>query len=225
MSTSPPSVRPASSQPGCTGDPEERQRARLLVSRAVAGDAAARQELDRRLSPVLVSRVAAFLRGRNPPRLGADEVEDLVQAIWLRLVKDGGRQLMAYDPERGMSLEGYVGQIARSELSRRRRELGALKRSAPLGEAELDAMEAEPAGNAQSPEQILEQRQQARSLVERLKSELPPRGSAVFNALYVLELDVPEAAEMLGASRQVIYNWQHRIRSMAREFAVSASES
>ncbi|MGV3621265.1 MAG: helix-turn-helix domain-containing protein [Archangium sp.] len=40
----------------------------------------------------------------------------------------------------------------------------------------------------------------------------------MLKCLYSDGLDADETARVLGVNRQVVYNWQHRIRSLAREF-------
>ena len=191
---------------------------RALIRAAIAGDEAARMLLGKRIRPVLRARVRQFLKGRRPPRLGPDDCEDLMQLIWLRLTENRGRLLRQFDPERGMGLEGFVGLIARRELYRRQRELQAQRRGGGDTPVELAQAGSEPAADAACPERRVAEREQVDLLVRHLGQQLPARGKLIFSALYVDELSVAETARMLNVQTQVVYNWQHRIRVLARAY-------
>lgn len=192
------------------------------IERAVAGDRAAMLALEKRVRPVIRSRVNYYLRNRRPPRIGLEDAEDLAQAIWLELVKDGARVLREYNPELGMSLPGYVSLICRRELFRRTRALGAAVRG---GQAQLVAIDGDvgPASTQSTPEETVEERQLLGSLWAHLRAELPPRGQLVMAALYEDGLSVADTATLIGASTQVVYNWQHKIRTIARAFVQEQS--
>ncbi|MCB9545528.1 MAG: sigma-70 family RNA polymerase sigma factor [Myxococcales bacterium] len=188
----------------------------VLVAQALAGKAAAGRLLTARLLPVIHARCRVFLARRASGRLGAKDADDLAQEVWLALLANDGHALRAYDPERGMSLEGYVGLLSRRQLWRNVDALQAQKRGPG---AELH--DAEAAGRVAAvgdPEAHVLGQELAAALHGHLEAELPTRGRLVLAALYEDGHDAEQVAGLLGVSRQVIYNWQQRIRALARRF-------
>jgi RNA polymerase sigma factor (sigma-70 family) len=152
-----------------------------------------------------------------------DEVDDVIQSVWLVLWKDDGRQLQAWSPDRGISLEAYVGMIAERETGNHLQRVTALRR----GEAQTDSFHAAgpdgrgdlemPAPGA-SPEQVVEADDLMRALEAHLSTELSEKGRLVLALVYVDGRSPDEAARLLGVQLQVVYNWQHKIRGLARDF-------
>ncbi|MFN3201939.1 MAG: RNA polymerase sigma factor [Bradymonadia bacterium] len=187
-----------------------------LITEALSGDRTSMQQIIRRLLPVIQSRVRVYLSRRSGQRLGGQDADDLIQEIWLALIKDEGRVLMAYDPDRGMSLEGYTGLICRRELWRRAESSQSERRGGHLKLVELD--EARDTQSQENPEQLTVARGDLKRLYTYLMTELPPRGQLVLMALYEDGLSAEQAAEFVGVTKQVIYNWQHKIRKLSRAF-------
>lgn len=189
--------------------------AATLVPRALAGDSEAVETLVDRLMPVVRARVRRALakRGRS---LGPNDGDDLVQEIWLVLIAHEGRQLLAFDPERGMTLEGYVGLVAEREVGNLIDRERAKKRGGHLRAVELD--EAESAAMAASPEEGAIAANLAAKLGEHIQNAMPARGQLVFRHAFTDGREPPEVAKLMGVSVQVVYNWQHKIRELARTF-------
>lgn len=183
-----------------------------LIEAALAGPGAARDTLVQRLTPVIRARVRRRLARLGP--LGSHDGDDLVQDIWCVLVKEGGRQLRAYDPGRGASLENYVGRIAEREVGNRLDKVRALKRGGGVAKTDLEDIQV--AGEDGS---RVVSRATLASLLTHLDASLPARGKLVLRLLYADGLKPAEAANVMGVNTQVVYNWQHRIRGMARDFA------
>lgn len=184
---------------------------RLLIERAIAGDPAAVEILVKRLMQVIQARVRRqCLRARR----GAEDTEDLVQEIWLKLLAEGGSRLLAFDPARNTSLEGYVGVIAEHEASNLLRLRTAKKRGGHLVAIQGEDLPAQSAG----PEENVEAGELAARLGEHLEQELPARGLLVFRYAFTDQREPDEVARMLGVTVQVVYNWQHKIRAAARAF-------
>lgn len=138
--------------------------------------------------------------------------EDLVQEIWATLIArtrnlDGVR-MGPGDAERFVTVAADRTLIS---LGRRDR---AEKRNARSILPMADLAQIEDPGP--DPEQRVRVRQQARSMLRRVHDRLPPRGQAVLRLWLVEELDPPEIAKVMGVRLQVVYNWQHRIRTICR---------
>ena len=160
------------------------------------------------LLPVVARRVRRLRATRREVR--AFEAQELVQHVALRLLEDGGRILRAYRPDRGASLEGYVAMVTEREVG----NLVARERSHSRLDGRLD-----PDALHDATEPRLLARDLARRLQVVLRHALPSRGAKVFDLVYARGLEPTAAARALGVERQVIYNWQHRIRALSVSFA------
>lgn len=187
-----------------------------LVHRALAGDPTALTRLVAGLTPVVQARVARTLLARRS-RLGGgrdvrQEVEDLAQEVFLSLFSRDGRVLRAWDSERGLSLENFVGLVAERQVVS---FLRSGKRN-PWKEDPTAAEELEAAAPDQSPEQVTASREQLGLLLDRLREEVSPLGWRLFDLLFVRELSLPEVRAESGLSDDAVYAWRSRLRRLAR---------
>ena len=89
-----------------------------LLDRALSGDVAQLPGLVDRWTPVIQARIVRVLRRYSEtadPRV-AQEVEDLVQQVFVALFENGAAALRAWQPERGLSLDNWVGLIAEQQI-------------------------------------------------------------------------------------------------------------
>ena len=182
-----------------------------LIERAVAGDRMAARALVTRLMPIVQARVRLLLRKE---RRHTDGTDDLVQEVWTRLLADGGRKLLKFDAARGASLEGFVGMLATREAGNTLREQRAQRRG---GRAQVAAVtpDAVPStsGDPSAHASASELQQRVRRFVE---GELPVKGQLVFRYVFTDQISPSEAARAMGVTPQVVYNWQHKIRTGVR---------
>jgi RNA polymerase sigma factor (sigma-70 family) len=186
-----------------------------LVRRAADGDPEAKRALVSRLLPVVRARVRRLQAKRGDLR-GLD-LHDVVQHVWVVLLTDNAHQLRQWDPARGATLEGYVGMVTEREVGNNGQRWRARARH------ESVADEVMPEGEQPSTEAASVAKDLMQQLQAFLQRELSPKGMLVFRCLYTDGLEPDEAAEVLGVNRQVIYNWQHKIRGLARAFEPSAA--
>lgn len=178
------------------------------VKRALAGERGAQKTLAEYLSPVIRARISRKLKlnGRFDPAT----VEDLAQELWSQLFDPAREILTKWDPS-GMSLENYVGRAAEWQANQRLRADRTAKRhveTVPLSEETSASLDVE---------STVAGAQLVQHVISTLHATLPPRGRLVLELLYRDQLTPDEIAAALGVNRQVIYNWQHQIRSRARE--------
>ncbi len=186
---------------------------RHIVRRAFAGgDDEALELLLGRLVPVLRARAGRALR-KGP--IGAYDVGDLVQEVWLVLIADQGRRLLTYEPEHGLTLEGFVGVIAEREITSLRRKELTKKRGGSLRVVREDVDVVDASG---SPEDEAVTADLAARLAQHLDEQLPVRGRLVWRLAFADGKSTAEVAERMGVTQQVVYNWQHKIRTLARAF-------
>lgn len=200
----------AVSSPASRGDREDV----ALIERALSGDVRARETLTHRLIPVVRAHVLrAFSKSR-------DEAEDLCQEAWLALIENDGARLRAFDPDRGASLEGFVGLVTDREVIRGIRQRRALKRggAATHVSTDDDATTADLSDARATPASVVEARDLADQLAGHLEEQLAPKGLLVLRYVFEDGMSPVDAASVMGTSVQVIYNWQHKIRALSRAF-------
>lgn len=193
-----------------------REDARALIERAVRREAHAVDELVDRLMPVVHARVFRVLK-RTQRAVDRVVVEDFAQEVWVSLFADGGKRLLAYDPARGASLETFVGLLAEHEAGEVARAQRAQKRGGHLRAVDLDAA-AEMPSKSPGPAEQAEAKELAARLGEHLVGQLPEVGRLVYRYAFKDEVEAPAVARIVGVDVQVVYNWQHKIRRLARAF-------
>lgn len=189
-----------------------------MIRQALAGDRRAARRLAERCAPVIRVRVLRMTRGRTGP--GGLDTDDLVHEVWCRLLTDDGRRLRSYDPARGKTFEGYISMIAGQLVATVAEHHAAAKRRAPGGHGELEEAR-HVAAAAADPEANVAGRQAKDALWQHLEAQLSARGRVVLALVYTDGLSVDEAAARMGVKKQVVYNWQHKIRGLTRAWAAA----
>ncbi len=187
------------------------------IESALTGDPAAVERLVALLTPVIQARVARTLltyrRGGAAGRDVHQEVADLVQEVFLLLFANRGKVLLSWQPERGLTLENFVGLVAeRQTLSLLRSGRRSPWKEDPTLEEDLDLHQA----SHPEPEDVVASRDQLRRLFQRLKEELSPLGRRLFDLIFVQERDVGEVVGITGLSSDAVYAWRSRLRKLAR---------
>jgi RNA polymerase sigma-70 factor (ECF subfamily) len=149
------------------------------------------------------------------------EVEDVMQEVLHALFANDGRVLRNWDPEKGLSLQNYVGLVTERHLASMLRT-GKRNpwREAPTSEGSLQA--------AITPKNAFEAELLAKEFLEtvldRLRMRLSPRGLHMFQALYVEQRSADDVGEEVGVSREAVHAWRARctkiLRSIANELLV-----
>lgn len=194
-------------------DRTDPSQARSLIERAARGHTPSIRALIARLLPVIQARVRRQ-KARHRQQLSSFDEGDLIQDVWMALWKDGARQLLQWDEDRGATLEGYVGMISEREIGNLLQRVGAKKRQAHL----VAVNGTEPTDPRHDPERRVIDQDLAEQLLDDLTNALPAKGIAVLRYLYTDDLQPDEVADVMGVSRQAVYNWRHKIRQLARDF-------
>ncbi len=187
---------------------------RALIEACAADDRRAQRELMRRLMPVLEAQVAAVAR-RVPARTGRDprrEVADLLQDVLVELFRNHAQELLRWDPERGLSLEGFVRLVAR------RHALRKLLRGRPerLEPTEPDVLEMHQGGSKVDP---VEERDLLGALVGQLNEEMNPRDRELFVRLFLEEQPSSTVAAQMDMTPVALKKWRSRMYQRARAIA------
>jgi RNA polymerase sigma-70 factor (ECF subfamily) len=194
---------------------------RLPISLA---DDAARQ-IVLQLTPIIQARIARLLRKRSPGR-GRDlqqEVEDFTQDVFVALFENDARILRTWQPERGLSLEGFVGLVA----ERRVQSLLRNGKRNPWTEAPEEQETVEDACGSTPPEgeDRLLSREKLDRAFSRLRAQLTPRAFEMFFRLLVEEEPVASIAASTGMSVDAIYAWRSRLSKELRELAAELARA
>lgn len=189
-----------------------------FVADALDRGGRALRRLVERLMPVVRARVRRRLGGWRPSAR-----EDAAQEVWVALLADGGKALRGFDPGHGRTLEGFVGMIAERHVIDWIRRQQAAKRGGDAHIVDDRALERRAA--AADPEADVVAADLAAALGRHLEAALPEIGMLVFRLVYTDRLAPAAAAETLGVNRQVVYNWQHRIRGEVRGFMAAQQAS
>jgi RNA polymerase sigma factor (sigma-70 family) len=158
----------------------------------ISGDKGAWDAFVRRYAGLIVSAIRGVTHD-------AQEAEDLVQEVFIRLCKDGYRLLKTYDPSRA-GITTWLTIVARSTArdALRRRRLQSVPIDA-VNEAAFAVPPKEP--------------------VERLKlpqNLLSPRQREILTLLYDQEMDVAEIAAKLDIDAQTVRSMHHKALAKLR---------
>lgn len=187
------------------------------IDSALAGDSLSIERLVAKLTPVVQARIARTLltyrRGGASGRDVHQEVADLVQDVFLLLFSHDARVLRSWQPDRGLSLENFVGLVAeRQTVSLLRSGRRSPWKEDPTLAEDLDVRASEEPETAD----VVASRDQLRFLFRRLKEELSPLGRQLFDLLFVQEREVGEVERITGLSSDAVYAWRSRLRKLAR---------
>jgi RNA polymerase sigma factor (sigma-70 family) len=195
-----------------------------LVRSALTGDPAALNRLVAVLTPVIQARVArTLLAGRVRRARGRDvrqEVEDLSQDVFLALFSRDAHVLRAWQAERGLSLENFVGLVAERQV---RSFLRSGRRNPRKEDPSFTAEELEVETPESGPEKAAASRELLALLLDRLREELSPLGWWLFELLIVQERSLKEVRAASGLSAAAVYAWRSRLRRRAQKLLAEMS--
>lgn len=192
-----------------------------LVRRAIAREPDAVTELVRKLRPTIQMRVArALMRRARNSRNVAQEVEDLVQEVFLALFDQDAKALRAWDPTR--PLEPFVAVIADYEVISILRS-GKRKpwRDDHDGDVDVDAFQATSSG----PETLFGTSELYAGILDRMRAELTPKGLQLFQTLIVEDQPVDDVCTASGMTRDAVYAWRSRLLKQVKKIAVDLSST
>ena len=191
----------------------------LLIRQALGGDAKSTRVLVDALYPIIARRVAATLWQRTRKRNVAQEVNDLVQEVFVSLFESHGKALRAWDPGRGMSFERFIGMLAQHQvISILRNGRTSPWRDEPTEARTLDKLGETPV----TPESIAGARQDLQLLLDRVRAQLSPRGLELFQRIIVDEEPLASLVATTGMSADAIYQWKSRILRALRGLLADA---
>jgi RNA polymerase sigma-70 factor (ECF subfamily) len=187
-----------------------------LVAAALEGDRKALSLLVDRLTPVIQARAAHWLLRQRGARTRSirQEVEDLTQEVFLSVFAQDGKILRSWEPERGLTLEKFIGLVAeRQVVSILRTHKRNPWTEDPTLSEDMDAT----LPSAMPTERVVASRDALDQLFERLKLELSPLAWRLFDLVFLQELSVEEVMAATAMSADAVYAWRSRLSRLARK--------
>lgn len=163
-----------------------------------------------------VARVLLRRRGAQTSRDARQELEDLIQSVFLSLFDDDARALLSFRPDGGMSLPGYIALLAEREaisiLRSRRRNPWT---EAPTEDGEVDSQpDVRP-----THEGAIGSREVLSMLLERAREQLNERNLELFRLIVIEERSVEEICTLMSMTRDAVYSARSRLARLARGIA------
>jgi len=192
-----------------------------LVRRAIALEPEAVRALVTLLRPTIQVRVGrALMRTMRKGRSAAQEVEDMIQEVFLALFDNDCRALRAWDSTR--PLEPFVAIIADHEVASILRS-GRRKpwRDDHDGAIDVDTFTT----HHGSPESIVGTTELYDSILARLRAELSPKGLELFTMLIVEEQPVEDVCAATSMNRDAVYAWRSRLLKLVKKLALELSST
>ena len=187
--------------------PDETKLLAALLSRRTS--AAARQarwgEFVKRYERLIASCVLKVLR-RYGAVFSTEDLDDLVNDVWVTLLRDDMKKLRQYDAQRGFRIASFIGLVATNTTidHLRGRELDAT----PIDQVREESF----ASAGLEPRDTVEDREQvalARAALEQLSGDERAFVVEVFHA----ERSPEELARTLGVTTNTIYSRKFKIRA------------
>lgn len=182
-----------------------------VVERALDGDRVALRQFYGAYDPTV--RWAVAMRVRRWPGL-VTRFEDLVQEVWLELLRNGGKRLRYYKGDRGLSFRSFVGFIAARYCWRRARVV--------LARDERDARVAEDLGSEQAEREALDLMQRLieadlfEQLTARVHAELDEVERRIFHDNLVEGETLRAIATHLGLKEATVQQRKRRLYDKLR---------
>jgi DNA-directed RNA polymerase specialized sigma24 family protein len=192
---------------------------RALVDRALSRDQEALDGLLAIVVPALYLRVGFVLRRRSAAARGRDvrqELDDLVQDLLLKLFADDGRILRSWNPERGLSLERFLGLVSERHVASVMR---SQRRNPWMEDPTLAELLSEREDDAPTAEVRFASREMCEVILDRLRIRLSPLALHLFYALVIEGRDVDVVAAETNLPRRAMYNWKNRLLRVVHQVA------
>jgi len=106
-----------------------------LVRACAGGERRAQRVLMKRLIPVIRMQISLLLRHMTPGRDIRQELCDLQQDVLVELLRARAQELRRWDPDVGLSLEGFVRLVTRRYVARPVAARGARDRAKRMDRA------------------------------------------------------------------------------------------
>lgn len=183
-----------------------------IIAQAIAGDQAALNLLLEAIDQAARPAIGAVLRQRRIYLVldAKEEMDELLQEVFLKLWDDDGKRLRAWDPTRA-SFATYVGTIAenhaKDRYDRRREQLPA-----------NDDDQLEPPPASEDPQERAARIDLYQKILIGMRAKLKnQKQTEMFRLIIELGLDVDEICQRTGMTDGAVYQWREFFRKLGGE--------
>jgi RNA polymerase sigma-70 factor (ECF subfamily) len=183
-----------------------------LVAAVLAREPAAWPTFFAKYERLVVTCIRKVMRRYGAP-FNDEDIEDLISATALNIVKDDYKKLRAFDSTKGYKLSSWIGLIATNSAH------DALRRRAPTemwsAAALDDTAPLKLESDAQLASESLEAEDRARELRAAI-AQLSPSERLFMEYYYVQELEPEMIARLMAISINTVYSRKNKIREKLR---------
>ena len=172
----------------------------------------------RALTPIVHERVARLLLKNWSSKQGFDlrqEIEDRVQDVFVFLLSEGGKRLLAWDPNRGSARTFFGLLVHRHVLNILQSPKKNPTREQPT---ELSTFDQITSSEANLHNQT-EQRELIEQLGQKVYGELNQRDKKLFMMLFIEKRDDDTVRQALNMKRDALYQARRRLLTRVRKLA------
>jgi RNA polymerase sigma-70 factor, ECF subfamily len=183
-----------------------------LVAAVLAREPAAWPTFFAKYERLVISCIRKVMR-RYGAAFNDEDVEDLVSATALNIVKDDYKKLRAFDATRGYKLSSWIGLIATNTAH------DMLRRRAPTEVWSAVALDDTAPVPLASEERLASEALEAEGEVLELRAaiaELSPSDRLFMDYYYIQELDPEVIARLMSISVNTVYSRKNKIREKLR---------
>jgi RNA polymerase sigma-70 factor, ECF subfamily len=183
-----------------------------LVQAVLAREPAAWPTFFAKYERLVISCIRKVMR-RYGAAFNDEDVEDLVSATALNIVKDDYKKLRAFDATRGYKLSSWIGLIATNTAH------DALRRRAPTEMWAAVALDDTAPIPLESRDTLASETLEAEDDVRELRAavaQLSPAERLFMDYYYVQELDPEVIARLMSISVNTVYSRKNKIREKLR---------
>jgi len=184
------------------------------VAEILDGGEASVRGLVAHIAPFVQAEVAMMMTryGNIRGRSGRQEVQDLVQDVFIVLFKDNGKTLRSWREDGGRKFGSFVRLVAK------RRILSVMRTRSknPWPDEPTEHQLLDRAAHTGEFDSALGFREELEVLWEKLSRWFADEDHLLFQLFFVEGLSIDEVESVTGKSRQALYSWRRELRKFAR---------
>ena len=173
------------------------------------------RELVAHLAPFVQAEVAMMMTryGNIRGRSGRQEVQDLVQDVFVILFRENGKTLRTWREDGGRKFGSFVRLVAK----RRVLSLMRTRSKNPWPDDPMDHASLDRRSSGSDFEASVHFKEEFDALWEKLERWFGEDDHRLFRLFFVEGLSIGEVESVTGKSRQTLYSWRRELRRFARE--------
>lgn len=172
------------------------------------------RDLVSHIAPFVQAEVAMMMTryGNSRGRNGRQEVQDLVQDVFVILFKDNGKTLRSWRADGGRKFGSFVRLVAKRRLL----SVMRTRTKNPWPDEPTDHETLDRSVRVSTVDSSVGFREELEVLWEKLSRWFGDEDHRLFHLFFVEGLSIEEVETMTGKNRQALYSWRRELRKFAR---------